>query len=281
MHVMPQNHKDRPKTLGPLAALLVTTLHERNKVLFDIGEVKAITGLSDASARSFVRSLVDRGVVARLKPGLFILVPFELGKETEFMGHPWLVAKALAGGQDYYLSHGTAMEAHQMITQPQLMVYVSSPNPKRTRSIMGTEFRFVRCAKEQLYGIDEQWATKQAKVRVSDIDRTIIDGLKQPEYCGGISEVAKGLWMQREKVRPERLVEYALRLNIGAVIRRLGYLLELYGLGTDKTAKALTNRLTNTYVPLDPVLPSQGKHLHRWRLRLNVEPEELLSVVRT
>ncbi|HET8671429.1 MAG TPA: type IV toxin-antitoxin system AbiEi family antitoxin [Candidatus Saccharimonadales bacterium] len=278
---MRRNHKDSRKTLGPLAASLVTTLHEHNKVLFDIGEVKAITRLSDASARSFVRSLVDRGVVSRLKPGLFILVPFELGKETEYMGHPWLVAKALAGGNNYYLSHGTAMEAHQMITQPQLVVYMSTPNPKRTRAVMGTEFRFVRCAKKQLFGIEEYWATKQAKVRVSDIDRTIIDGLKQPEYCGGMTEVAKGLWIQREKVSPARLVEYALRLNIGAVIRRLGYLLDLYELGTVRTVKALTDQLTNTYVPLDPVLPSQGKHLHRWRLRLNVEPEELLSVVRT
>ncbi len=278
---MLENHKERLKTLGPLAASLVTTLHERNKNLFDIGEVKAITGLSDASARSFARSLVDRGVVARLKPGLFILVPFELGKETQYMGHPWLVAKALVGGDVYYLSHGTAMEAHQMITQPQLVVYVSTPNPKRTRSIMGTEFRFVRCAKKRIFGIEEHWATKQDKVSVSDIDRTIIDGLKQPEYCGGITEVAKGLWMQREKISPDRLVEYALRLNIGAVIRRLGYLLDLYEIGTDKTAKALSDQLTNTYVPLDPILPNQGKHLHRWRLRLNVEPEELLSVVRT
>lgn len=278
---MRKNHKKSLKTIGPLAAQLVTTLHERNQVLFRVRDVKAITGLAEPSARSFVRSLVERGVVTRLKPGLFILVPFELGRETEYMGHPWLVAKALAGGEDYYLSHGTAMEAHQMLTQPQLVVYVSALNPKRARSIMGTEFRFVRCAKKQLFGIEEHWATKQEKVRVSDIDRTIIDGLKQPEYCGGITEVAKGLWIQREKVRPERLVEYAIRLNIGAVIRRLGYLLELYELGTDKTAKALTHRLTDSYVPLDPVLPSQGKHLHRWRLRLNVEPEEILSVVRT
>jgi predicted transcriptional regulator of viral defense system len=264
-----------------LAALLVANLYERSKVLFDIGEVKAITGLSDASARSFVRSLVDRGVVTRLKPGLFILVPFELGHEAEYMGHPWLVAKALAGRRDYYLSHGTAMEVHQMITQPQLVVYVSTPDPKRTRSIMGTEFRFVRCIKKQLFGIEEHWATKQDKVRVSDIHRTILDGLKQPEYCGGITEVAKGLWMQREKVSPDRLVAYAIRLNIGAVIRRLGYLLDLYELGTAKAMTALTNRLTNTYVPLDPVLPGQGRHLHRWRLRLNIEPEELLSVART
>jgi len=277
---MRQNHQKSLKTLGPLAAFLVTTLHDRSQTLFGIRDVKRITGLADASARSFVRSLVERSLVTRLKPGLFILLPFELGTETEYMGHPWVVAKALAGGKDYFLSHGTAMEAHQMVTQPQLVVYVTAVKPLRSRSIMGTEFRFILGKKKHLFGIEEHWVTKQEKVRVSDLDRTIIDGLRQPEYCGGITEVAKGLWMQRERVGPERLVAYAIRLGIGAVIRRLGFLLELYEIGTNKTTAALRDHLTSTYVPLDPVVPKQGKHLHRWRLHLNVEPEELRSVVR-
>ncbi len=280
MHEMRLNHQKSLKTLGPLAALLVTTLHERSQPLFGIGDVRKITGLADASARSFARSLVERGLVTRLKPGLFILLPFELGKETEYMGHPWLVAKALAGGKGYYLSHGTAMEVHQMVTQPQLMVYVTTVKPLRSRSIMGTEFRFILGKRKQLFGIEEHWVTKQEKVKVSDLDRTIIDGLRQPAYCGGITEVAKGLWMQRERVNSERLVAYAIRLDIGAVIRRLGFLLELYEIGTSKTMEALRDHLTATYVPLDPVLPKQGKHLHRWRLHLNVESEELRSVVR-
>ena len=61
---MPQNHKNSLKTLGPLAALLVTTLHECNQVLFGVREVKAITGLADPSARSFVPFACSR--VARL-----------------------------------------------------------------------------------------------------------------------------------------------------------------------------------------------------------------------
>ncbi|MFQ5684470.1 MAG: type IV toxin-antitoxin system AbiEi family antitoxin domain-containing protein [Candidatus Binatia bacterium] len=275
---MRQNHKRSLKTLGPLAAILVTTLHERNQSLFGITDVKKITGLADASARSFVRSLVERGLVTRLKPGLFVLLPFELGKETEYMGHPWLVAKALAGGKDYYLSHGTAMEVHQMVTQPQLVVYVTAIKSLRSRSIMGAEFRFILGKKKHLFGIEDHWVTKQEKVKVSDLDRTVIDGLKQPEYCGGITEVAKGLWMQRERIDPVRLVAYATRIDIGAVIRRLGFLLELYEIGASKTTEALRDRLTNTYVPLDPVLPKEGKHLHRWRLQLNVEPDELRSV---
>jgi len=278
---MLQNSKNGFKTLGSQAALLVTTLHERNQTLFGIGDVKAITGLSEASARSFVRSLVERGLATRLKPGLFILVPFELGRERIYMGNPWLVAKALVREKGYYLSHGTAMEVHQMVTQPQLAVYVTTSKSVRARLIMGIEFRFVHCQRKHLFGIEEYWVTKQEKVKVSDIDRTVVDGLRQPEYCGGLTEVAKGLWMQREKIRSDRLARYAIRINVGAVIRRLGFLLELYEIGSGEEAKLLRDRLTDSYVPLDPVLPSQGKYLHRWRLRLNVEPDELRSVVRT
>jgi predicted transcriptional regulator of viral defense system len=204
-----------------------------------------------------------------------------MGKDKEFAGDPYLVASVLAGGKSYYLSHGTAMEIHQMVTQPQLVVYVSTSERLQSRLIMGTEFRFITCKKKSFFGIIDYWATKQKTVKVSDIERTVIDGLRQPEYCGGLTEVAKGLWMQRESVSPERLMRYSIRLNVGAVMRRLGFLLELYEMGTDKIIGALRERLTNSYVLLDPVLPGQGKYLHRWRLRLNVEPDELRSLVRT
>ncbi len=273
--------KHHLKTLGSRAADLVTTLHERSQTLFGLADVMAITGLTYVSARSFVRTLVERGLVTRLKPGLYILVPFEMGKDKEFAGEPYLVASVLAGGKNYYLSHGTAMEIHQMVTQPQLVVYVSTSKRMHPKTIMGTEFRFITCQKRALFGITDYWVTKQKTVRVSDIERTVIDGFRQPDYCGGLTEVAKGLWMQRDRVSQERLMRYAIRLNVGAVIRRLGFLLELYEMATDEITKPLRKRLTRTYVPLDPLLPVQGKYLHRWRLRLNVEPEEFHAVVRT
>jgi len=116
---------------------------------------------------------------------------------------------------------------------------------------------------------------------VSDLERTVIDGLHRPEHCGGLTEVARGLWLQREKVQVQRLVAYALRLKVGAVIRRLGYLLELYEIGPPEVLRGLQRRLTATYAALDPVLPAEGKYLRRWRVRLNVAPEELRAVVRT
>jgi len=102
--------------------------------------------------------------------------------------------------------------------------------------------------------------------------------LRQPEYCGGIAEVAKGLWMRSEDLETSRAIDYALRLRVGAVIGRLGYLLELYHLAPDPELQRLRSALTVTYSLLDPVMPKEGPSMARWRLRLNVAPEELEAI---
>ncbi len=269
------------KTLGPQAAHLVMTLYEQNSPIFRLKEVRKILHLDDASSRNFVRKLVNRGVATRLKPGLFILVPFKLGKEFEYIGNPFLVAREIMSEKDYYLSYATAMEIHGMLTQPQLVVYITTLKPRRSVNILGVEFRFIHTQKRFFFGLSDYWVTKQEKVRVSDLERTIINGLKQPEYCGGLTEVAKGLWIRHQDINMRRLIKYAVKISIGAVIRRLGFLLELYKIGTPEDWELLRSYLTETYVRLDPFLPSEGKFLRKWRLQLNVSPEELLSVVRT
>ena len=175
----PRTPPARPK--GTQAARLVTALHERGRTLFSNADVEEITGLGPKSARNFVAALVRRGVATRLKPGLFILVPYELGRERDYLGNPLVVARELAGDPDCYISHASAMEAHQMVTQPQLVVYVTSPRSVRPRTVLGTEFRFVRCKPEHVFGVTDHWTTKTDKVRVSDLARTVIDGLEQSE----------------------------------------------------------------------------------------------------
>jgi predicted transcriptional regulator of viral defense system len=266
------------KTLGPQAARLLSALHEKRRTIFSVHDVQEVTGLGSKSTRNFVGKLVQRGLATRLKPGLFILVPFELGREREYLGNPYLVARALAGGRDYYLSHVSAMDLHRMVTQPQLVVHVTSPDPLRGRTILGTEFRFTQCKPEHMFGTTEHWVEKSEKVFVSDLERTVIDGLKQPEYCGGIVEVAKGFWMRRADMNVKRLVDYALRLDVGAVIRRLGFVLETGGIEAPTELERLRVQITDTYQLLDPTLPAEGRRIARWRLRLNVSADELGAV---
>ncbi|OIO08811.1 MAG: hypothetical protein AUJ52_07575 [Elusimicrobia bacterium CG1_02_63_36] len=267
------------KTLGPQAALFVTTLQERHHLAFALPEVAEITGLKAASARSFIRALVNRGVAARLRPGLFHLVPYELGREKAYLGNPYVAARELLGGREHYISHASAMDIHRMSTQPQLVVYATSPKAPRGRTVFGTEFRFVRCPRDRFFGFGEQWVDKQEKVMVSDLERTVLDGLKAPEYCGGVTEVAKGLGMRRHNINVGKLVEYALRLGKSAVIGRLGQLMDALDVGTESDRAALRQRLGKAYVLLDPTLPAEGKFLAKWRLRLNISAEELRAVL--
>jgi predicted transcriptional regulator of viral defense system len=269
------------KTLGTQTARLVAVLHERGRTIFTHADVQSITGLAAKSARNLMAGLVNRGLATRLKPGLFILVPFELGREREYLGNPYVVARELAGTPEYYISHASAMDLHQMVTQPRLAVFLTSPKAIRPRTVLGTEFRFVRCKAEDMFGIAEYWATKTERVRVSDLERTVIDGLKQPEHCGGFTEVAKGFWMRRDSISPVKLVDYALRLGVGAVVRRLGFLLETFEASASPEIERLRAVLTSTYGLLDPLMPAEGPYQARWRLRVNVEPDEVRGMVRT
>jgi predicted transcriptional regulator of viral defense system len=168
-----------------------------------------------------------------------------------------------------------------MVTQPNLVIYTTTSRPLRSRTIWGTEFRFVRCKPEHMFGITQLWVNKQETVAVSDVEKTILDGLKQPEYCGGLPEVAKGLWIKKAELQPSKLVSYALQLGIGAVVRRLGFLMDLYQIGSSQDLEELQKQLSATYMRLDPSIPAEGKHLSRWKLQLNIPPEELEAVIGT
>lgn len=269
------------KTVGSRTAQLLTALYESGQTTFTHADVESITGLPPASARSLIRHAVARGVVSRLQPGLFVLVPPELGRATEFAGNPYIIARQLAAGAEYFISHASAMELHRMVTQPQFVVFTSTTKRLRKRTIHGTEFRFVLVGHEDVFGVTTHWISKQESVKISDIERTVIDGLHLPAYCGGITEVAKGLWMRRHDVNSVRLIDYALRLGVGAVVRRLGYLLDFYQIAAPEGLDRLRSSLSATYAVLDPMLPAEGPHVSSWRLRLNVAPDELEAVRRT
>ncbi len=273
-----EKYHNPSKTLGPRAAQLITELNELRRSTFTLADVGSITGLSDSSARNLVHKAQQRGLVTRLKPGLYNLVPFELGRATEHVDSPYLIARELARPAPYFLSHGTALELHRMVTQPNFTVYVSCTRRVRPQVVGGYNFRFVHTTAEQEFGTIKHWVDKERFVMISDMERTIIDGLRHPAFAGGITEVAKGLWMKRTELKADRLIAYATRLGIGAVVRRLGYLMEHYGLADTAALAPLHGMLTATYQRLDPLLPAEGAFFSRWRLQLNVAPDELDAV---
>jgi predicted transcriptional regulator of viral defense system len=269
------------KTLGPRSSALWMELNERGHTTFSLRDVEEITGLRGSSARTLIHKAERRGLVTRLRAGLYTLVPFELGRATEYVGDPYVIAREMCEGHPYFLSHASAMELHRMVTQPQFTIYVSSTMRTPPRSVHGHEYRFVTVKPTEFFGLMPVWVTKQQSIMVSDKERTILDALRQPQYAGGIPEVAKALWMSREDIKIPQLLDYVRHFSSGAMRRRLGFLLELYAIASPEQLELLRSKLTSTYDRLDPTLPKSGSFQARWRLQLNIGIDELEAIPHT
>lgn len=271
------------RTLGSVSANLILKLKEENKSIFGVLDAQKITGLSVNATTDLLSELVGRKVIARLKPGKYLIIPLEAGFTGEYMENWYVVARELIKPHPYFISHYSAMDIHNMVTQPTRMVYISTSVRRKNREISGAEFRFIHARPDSFWGITKEWVTSQQQVEVSDLERTIVDCLYAPRLCGGISEIAKGIWIAKDRVSYEKLTKYVERFGKKVVAKRLGLVLEIYQLGTAETSAQLQDFMkdSKSYALFDPLLPDQGKYVTRWRLKVNLEPEELKSIVRT
>ena len=114
----------------------------------------------------------------------------------------------------------------------------------------------------------------------SDLEKTIIDSLFQPSYAGGITEIVKAIVKSKDKIDYQKLYEYAKKFNSQAVIKRLGFLLELLKIN-QPIIDVLQKMRTNSIVTLEPGYPKEGKTISRWAIQQNIDTESILSPIYT
>jgi predicted transcriptional regulator of viral defense system len=277
-----KHHSDiYTKNLGVEAARMLTTLASQGQIVFTVQDALKISQKSYSAAIQALRRLQRAGWVVRLNAGQYAIVPLEAGNQAIPTANRLVIARALAGSALYYVSHDSALEAHNMLTRPVTIVTVTTTRRLGSRSVLAVPYRFVAARPENLWGFAPVWVMPQEQVQVSDLERTILDGLARPDLCAGVSEVATGLWMRRDDLDWKKLVTYAHRLGNQAAAKRLGYLLELYELGTEAALASLHDLVGPSYAPLEPLLPSNGHYLARWRLRVNLNPDNLKAILTT
>jgi predicted transcriptional regulator of viral defense system len=270
-----------PKTLGAESARLLTTLASQGKTVFSIEAARQASGKSYSAALHTLRRLTKAGWVVKLNPGKYAIVPLEAGDEAIPAANRLVIARELVNGAPYYISHDSALEVHNMLTRPVTTVTVTTSRRLLNRTVLRVPYRFIAAKPEKLWGHEPVWVTPDEQVQVSDLERTVLDGLVRPDLCAGVSEVATGLWMRKDDLDWEKLVSYTHRLGNQAAVKRLGYLLELFELAPEPALKSLHNLVGPSYASLDPLLPVEGHYLARWRLRINLDPEVLKNIVTT
>lgn len=225
--------------------------------------------------------MVRRGLLMRLKKGLYCLIPYE--KDPEIFMPDWhLLAEPLTKGTEHYIGYYSALQIHNLIIQPSLkeQIVVAKQLRPTQIEIKGVPFQFIYHNSEHFFGAKKIWVDSFHKVISSDLEKTFIDCLFKPDYAGGIVEIARALYISKDKIKFSKLLECAEKFNSQAVIKRLGFLLETLNINTDITEK-LQELKTASYVVLDTELPKQGKRISRWSIQQNLEMETIKSAIYT
>jgi len=253
--------------LGEKEAFLLSELARLDKILFTVDDARNIIG---HSPHLILHRLKKKKWILQLKRGFYAIVPLEIGPKgaDSYIIHEFVIAAYLA--DPYYIGFWSALNYHGLSDQIPATVFVATTVPKPNTVIMNSKYVFVQLKKEKFFGLDEI-EIETRKINISNKNKTIVDCLEHPQHSGGIDEVARAIYFGHQELDFTLIKEYGLKINNSVVFKRLGYILEATGLFEKYSSLFRDVQLSTGYSWLDPLGPRKGKHLHKWKLLVNVD----------
>lgn len=236
------------------------------KGTISVAEAADILEMPGTNTAKLLSRWAKKGWLSRVRRGLYISVPLESRTADIPLEDAWVIADKLYS--PCYIGGWSAAEYWDLTEQIFRTVIVLTTQRPRERkpTIKGTEFLLRTVSDKSMFGLKAVWRG-QVKVSVSDPTRTVLDMLSDPQLGGGLRSTIDMFrnYMGSEKKDLELLVEYADQLGNGAVLKRLGFLLEKYAENEQDFIGQCRERLTTGNAKLDPALKAE-KLITRWRL---------------
>ena len=131
-------------------------------------------------ARNAVSYLIKNNYARRVKAGLYYLIPFEQ-QGTDWQPDVLIVGSKIA--KDYYYSHASAFTIFGILAAPPPRIAISVP--VRFRRFKYGMYNFYPVETSEFFGFKDM-DYKGITIRVSDMERTMIDSLSRLDLSGGV-----------------------------------------------------------------------------------------------
>lgn len=225
--------------------------------------------ISRVNAAKLLSRWAAQGWLQRMRRGIYIPVPLESERADSAPEDSWVIADAAFA--PCFVSGWSAAEHWGLTEQVFRTVLISTSRRLRNRepTMGGIAFRLRTVREKEFFGLVNIWRGRK-RVHVSDPSRTILDLFKDPSLGGGLRssvDMLQNYLGSNELRNVGQLISYAETLGVGAVFKRLGYLLERFAPDEHDAIARCAKAMTKGNAKLDPSLPS-AKLVTAWRLWL-------------
>lgn len=229
----------------------------------ELVDLTTMLGITSSASSYLLNNMVKNGVIKRLFRGHYTLASSLLNGSPL---HGFEIASALA--PDGALACWNAMVVHELTDQFPQIFYIMTPTFNHTSQYVYTidnkEFVLIRVQK--IFGLEKRFI-HESPFWVTDLERTLLDGLAKPQYCGGFFEVIHAFERASARLSVEKILEYASCFG-KSTQKRLGWVLETLSLFPEAVS-FLKSIPTSSVYRLDLTQNNQGEWLPDWNLRRN------------
>jgi len=183
--------------------------------VFSIKDVEKLTN-NKKTGYSLLGRLIKKGLVKKIRKKIYSCVNPATG---QIIASRYQIACAVTPTS--YISHHTACEFHGLANQVYYEVYISSATKFRDFEFEGISYRYVSSKLNS--GVIE--AKNTVSVRVTDLERTVIDSIKDFRKIGGLEELLKCL-ENVPYLDEKKLKRYLDIYEIQGLYQKTGFLLQ-------------------------------------------------------
>ena len=182
---------------------------------FSHDDIEAMTGNRE-SAHSIIEFYKKKKLIESIRRDLYVAISLETKQPV---ASRFVIASSITS--DAYVSYHSAFEYHGLANQVYYEVYVSTTNRFREFEHDGIIYRYFTSPFED--GV----VSNNDGVRVTDLERTVIDGINDSDKIGGLEELLRCI-----EIIPfldsDKLIIYLQKYDKEILYQKVGYILEHY-----------------------------------------------------
>ena len=244
----------------------VKYLEDEEIQIFEIQNLKNTLDLDNRTVNEIVENLVVKGFLSRIERGKYCRTNF---RDENVIGT--FLAK------DSAVAYWSALNLYGLTEQFPNKIFIQTTQLKKEVEFAGTTYQFVKIQPNKKVGVIFN-GYGNYKYSITDIEKTIVDCFDLPQYSGGFAELIRAFY--NAKLNAQKLIDYSNAVNNIAVIKRLGFLKELFEKkNLSRFVKFAKSKVNRSYNLFDTFGENTGEPNNDWYLRMNLSKENILGIV--